>query len=113
MAGQQTTTDAAVMAQFAGRAEDVSQSLTASISSLMNNLSTLQSTWLGLGGTAFTATTQTVSEETKKLNQALLGISADINTAATNYTGSDEQQQSQMNTVNSQTSGITAGLTGV
>lgn len=113
MPGQQTTTDAAVMAQFAGRAEEVSNSLTTAINSLMNNLSTLQSTWLGRGGTAFTTTTQTVNAETTKLNQALLGISADIRTAGVNYTNADEEQGSQMNTVNSQATGITAGLTGL
>ena len=110
---QQTTTDAAVMAQFAGRAEEVSNSLTSAINSLMNNLSTLQSTWLGRGGTAFSTTTETVNVETTKLNHALLGISADIRTAGVNYVQADDEQHGQMNTVNSQATGITAGLTGI
>ena len=110
---QGTTTDSATMAQFANRATEVSASLTQMLTTLMNNLSGLEGSWRGLGGTAFAATKATVQSETTRLNTALSGIATDVGTAGTNYANADSEQQSQMSAVNNQTSGITSGLTGV
>jgi len=49
----QTKTDAALMGKTATQFDEVNQSLTSMLSLLMSELSTLNSTWKGLGAAAF------------------------------------------------------------
>lgn len=108
---QGTTTSTTQMAHFASSATEISSQLTGMLNSLMNQLASLESYWQGRGGTSFAQTKLTVQTELDRLNQALNGIAADINTAGTNYASADEEQSSQMTNVNSATTGITSSLT--
>ena len=108
---QGTTTSTTQMAHFASSATDISSQLTGMLTTLLNQLAPLEAYWQGRGGTSFAQTKATVQTELDRLNRALNGIASDINTASTNYSAADDEQQSQMSNVNSATTGITSSLT--
>ena len=109
---QGTTTSTDQMAAFANSATATASQLTGMLTSLLNQLSPLESYWQGMGGTAFAQTKATVQAELTRLNNALNGIASDIGTAGSNYAAADSEQQSTINNVNSAASGITSALTG-
>ncbi|GAB3312952.1 hypothetical protein GCM10027298_38370 [Epidermidibacterium keratini] len=80
------------------------------LTQLMNGLAPLESTWKGVGGSSFQQTKQTVESEAKKLSQALHGLGADIGLVGKVYATADSDAGQQMNTVASEASGITSGL---
>jgi len=108
---QGTTTSTTQMAHFASSATEISSQLSGMLTTLLNQLAPLEGYWTGRGGSSFAQTKATVQTELNRLNQALNGIATDVNTAGVNYSAADDEQQSQMNNVNSATTGITSSLT--
>ncbi|GHE14699.1 WXG100 family type VII secretion target [Klenkia taihuensis] len=105
-----TNADPVQMRSFATGAEQTADSIRGMLNSLMGQLSGLESTWKGRGGTSFIQVKSTVETEVNKLHAALTAMGGDIRTAANNYDTGDEEQSSAMQSVQSTTTGITAGL---
>lgn len=80
------------------------------LTTLLNQLQPLEANWLGLGGTSFGSTKLTVQTEVTRLHGALTGMASDVGTASVNYSNSDAQQGSELDSVNSNTTGITTAL---
>lgn len=85
----QTQSDSAVMAQTAAKFDHVNQSLQQMLSTLMSELSTLNSTWKGLGAAAFEQVKQQYEADLKKLNQALADTAESIRQSGTSYHSTD------------------------
>lgn len=105
-----TNADPDQMRSFAGGAEQTADSIRGMLNSLMGQLSGLESSWKGRGGTSFIQVKSTVETEVAKLHAALTAMGGDIRTAANNYDSGDEEQSGAMQTVQSATTGITSGL---
>lgn len=106
-----TSVQAGSPEQFATAAGDAGDRINGMLTQLMNGLAPLESTWKGIGGQSFQQVKATVETEAKKLSGALHGLGSDIGMVGKVYASADSDQGQQMNTVASETSGITAGLT--
>jgi WXG100 family type VII secretion target len=84
-----TQSESAVMASTAKKFDDVNQQLQSMLSTLMSELSTLQSAWKGRGATAFEQVKQQYDADLKKLNQALSETAQAIRESATGYDSTD------------------------
>jgi len=85
----QTQSDHEVMAQTAAKFDHVNQSLQQMLSTLMNELSTLNSQWKGLGAAAFEQVKQQYEADLKKLNQALADTAESIRVSGVGYHSTD------------------------
>jgi WXG100 family type VII secretion target len=92
----QTQSDSAVMAQTAAKFDHVNQSLQQMLSTLMSELSTLNSTWKGLGAAAFEQVKQQYEADLKKLNQALADTAESIRVSGVGYHSTDSDAASRL-----------------
>jgi WXG100 family type VII secretion target len=92
----QTQSDSAVMAQTAAKFDHVNQSLQQMLSTLMSELSTLNSTWKGLGAAAFEQVKQQYEADLKKLNQALSDTAESIRVSGVGYHSTDSDAASRL-----------------
>lgn len=86
----QTQAEAAVMAQTAARFDQVNQSLTSMLGTLMSQLSVLQTAWVGRGGTAFEAVKGQYQKDLSDLNAALADTAEAIKGSGAGYAATDE-----------------------
>lgn len=107
---QGTTTSTDQMGVFQTQCTDAATRISGMLTTLLNQLQGLEANWLGRGGTSFGATKLTVQNEVTRLHGALTGMAADVGTASVNYANADTEQGSSMDSVNSQTTGITTAL---
>jgi WXG100 family type VII secretion target len=84
-----TTAQAAVMESAAGKFEDSNTQLQQMLTSLLAELSALQTAWRGAGGAAFEQVKQRWEEDQRKLQQALTETADAIRTAGRGYTSTD------------------------
>jgi WXG100 family type VII secretion target len=84
------------MAQTAAKFDTVNDQLQQMLSSLMNELSTLQSSWKGLGAQAFEQVKQQYAADLKSLNQALSETAQSIRDSATGYDSTDSSSASKV-----------------
>jgi WXG100 family type VII secretion target len=87
----QTQSDSAVMAQTAAKFDHVNQSLQQMLSTLMSELSTLNSTWKGLGAAAFEQVKQQYEADLKSLNSALADTAESIRQSGHGYHSTDTE----------------------
>lgn len=107
----QTKAEIAALGQFASAAESAADSISHNLSTLLGNLSTLHSNWLGSGGNSFRATTDVVNHEMTNIHQLLTGMAQDVRTAGVHYASGDADQGREMRNIQSATTDITATLT--
>ncbi|WP_433299892.1 WXG100 family type VII secretion target [Actinoplanes sp. CA-030573] len=92
----QTRAESAVMAQTAAKFDTVNDQLQQMLSTLMNELSSLQSTWKGLGAQAFEQVKAQYAADLKSLNQALSETAESIRGSATGYDTTDTDAASKL-----------------
>lgn len=91
-----TQAESAVMASTAAKFDQVNNSLQSMLSTLMSELSTLSSTWKGLGATAFEQVKQQYAADLKSLNQALSETADSIRQSGTGYDATDSDAASRV-----------------
>jgi len=92
----QTQSDHEVMAQTAAKFDEVNNSLQSMLSTLMSELSTLSSTWKGLGATAFEQVKTQYAADLKSLNQALSETATSIRQSGAGYDATDTDAASRV-----------------
>jgi len=104
MAGQGVTTDAALMSKTAQEIDGAVDRLTSMFNNLMNELTPLQTSWMGAGGSSFQQVRERFDGDVANLNVALRSIAQAVATAGQDYTLSDDEVRTEM-----QQAGATAG----
>ncbi|MGX6605397.1 WXG100 family type VII secretion target [Micromonosporaceae bacterium Da 78-11] len=92
----QTAAESAVMASTAAKFDEVNNSLQSMLSTLMNELSALSSTWKGLGASAFEQVKVQYATDLKSLNQALGQTAESIRASGTGYDVTDTDAASRV-----------------
>lgn len=78
------------MAQTAAKFDDANRSLTGMLNTLIAELSTLQTAWVGRGGTAFETVKSQYQRDLTDLNNALADTAEAIRTSGRAYDASDD-----------------------
>ncbi len=87
---QTTQAESAVMAKTAAQFERVNGSLQSMLSTLMSELSVLQTAWVGRGGRQFEHVKTQYQQDLAKLNRALLETAEAIKSSGASYDVSDD-----------------------
>jgi len=106
MGSGRTATDSALMEQTAKKFESVDQELMTLLSSLRSRVDQLQASWVGQGGTSFTTTMNTWSEDQQKINNLLQETAELIRTSGQTYATTDTNAASRLNGVGNQNLGL-------
>jgi len=91
-----TQSESAVMATTAAKFDSVNESLQSMLSTLMNELSSLSSTWKGLGAGAFEQVKTQYAADLKALNQALSETAVSIKESGIGYDTTDTDAASKV-----------------
>jgi WXG100 family type VII secretion target len=110
MAGKGVTTDAAVMAKTAQEIDGAADRLTGMFNKLMNELTPLQSSWVGAGGSSFQGIKDRFDGDVANLNVALRSIAQAVSTAGRDYTLSDDEMRQEMQQAGASAGEITRAL---
>ncbi len=94
-----TQAQAQVMAQTAGKFEQVSQTLDSTLKRLMGELEVLRTQWKGLGGNSFEQVKQQWSTDQAALNRALTETAQAIRTSGTQYDSTDTSASDRLSGV--------------
>ncbi|MCM4079361.1 WXG100 family type VII secretion target [Actinoplanes sp. TRM88002] len=84
------------MADTAVKFDQVNEQLQTMLSTLMNELSTLSSTWKGLGAAAFEQVKVQYAQDLKSLNSALAQTAESIKQSGTGYDTTDTEAASRV-----------------
>jgi WXG100 family type VII secretion target len=84
------------MASTANKFDEVNGQLQSMLTTLMNELSTLESTWKGLGAQAFAQVKHQYAADLKKLNHALSETAASIRASGHHYDSTDAEAASKV-----------------
>jgi WXG100 family type VII secretion target len=84
------------MAKVAGEFDQVNQDLTRMLNKLMNELSVLQTAWVGSGGRAFESVKNQYQQDLAQLNKALADTAESIKTSGSGYQTSDSSAASMV-----------------
>ena len=84
------------MASTATKFDEVNSQLQSMLTTLMNELSTLESTWKGLGAHAFEQVKQQYAADLRKLNHALSETAASIRASGHHYESTDTEAASKV-----------------
>jgi len=103
-------TDIAVMNQAAKDVEGVADGLTQSLNRLMDELAPLQDQWKGSGAGSFQQVRQRFNDDMAKLNVALRSIAEAVGSAGKDYTVSDDEIRSDMESAGASAGQITTAL---
>jgi WXG100 family type VII secretion target len=106
MGSGRTATDSALMEQTAKKFESVDQELMSLLSNLRSRVDQLQASWVGAGGTSFTTTMNTWSDDQKRINDLLRETAELIRTSGQSYSTTDTNAASRLNGVGNQTLGL-------
>ena len=106
MSTGRTATDSALMEQAAKKFEAVDQELMTLLSNLRSRVDQLQASWVGAGGSSFTATMTTWGEDQKKINNLLQETAELIRTSGQSYATTDTNAASRLNGVGNQNLGL-------
>lgn len=91
-----TQAQSSVMASTANKFDEVNGQLQSMLRQLMNELSTLESTWKGLGARAFEQVKQQYAADLRKLNHALSETAASIRVSGQHYDSTDTDAASKV-----------------
>jgi WXG100 family type VII secretion target len=90
--------------------DGVADRLTATLTTLMNELTPLQSAWLGQGGASFQQVRERFDQDMAKLNHSLRSLAEAVGTSGRTYEVSDEEMRSEMQNAGATAGSITAAL---
>jgi WXG100 family type VII secretion target len=96
-------TEAATMAQAAGRVSDVNSQITTELRTLFGSVEAVRSHWTGEAAATFQQLMVRWNDDSTKLNQALAVISEQIAVSGKAYSASDD---ANMQTITSAGSGL-------
>jgi len=102
--------NAATMVKSEKDVDGVADRLTATLTSLMNELTPLQSAWVGRGGTSFQQVRERFDQDMARLNRSLRSLAEAVGSSGRNYTVSDEEMRSEMEAAGAPAGSITAAL---
>ena len=91
-----TQAESSVMASTATKFDQVNSQLQSMLTKLMQELSTLESTWKGLGAQAFEQVKQQYAADLKSLNQALSETAESIRASGQHYDSTDTDAASKV-----------------
>ncbi|MCU7724135.1 WXG100 family type VII secretion target [Actinoplanes sp. KI2] len=91
-----TQAQSSVMASTANKFDEVNHQLQTMLKQLMSELSTLESTWKGLGAQAFEQVKQQYAADLNKLNHALSETAASIRASGHHYDSTDTEAASKV-----------------
>jgi WXG100 family type VII secretion target len=91
-----TAAESSVMASTATKFDEVNSQLQSMLTTLMNELSTLESAWKGLGAQAFEQVKQQYAADLKSLNQALSETAESIRISGQQYDSTDTDAASKV-----------------
>jgi WXG100 family type VII secretion target len=100
----------ALMGQTAKEIDGSADTLTRTLSSLMNELVPLQDAFKGAGGSSFQQVKMRFEEDMGKLNAALRAIAEAVGSAGTDYTVTDQEIQHDMEQAGASAGSITQAL---
>lgn len=106
MGSGRTATDSALMEQTAKKFESVDQELMSLLSNLRSRVDQLQASWVGAGGTSFTTTMNTWSDDQKRINDLLRETAELIRSSGQSYSTTDTNAASRLNGAGNQTLGL-------
>src|SRR5258707_9724889 len=110
MAGNGVTTDAALMSKTAQDVDGAADRLTSMFNKLMNELTPLQSAWVGQSGSSFQQVRDRFDGDVAKLNVALRSIAEAVGSAGRDYTVSDDEMRAEMQHAGASAGEITQAL---
>ncbi len=84
------------MATVAAKFEQVNNDLTTMLSKLMNDLSGLQTAWVGSGGRAFESVKNQYQQDLAQLNKALADTAEAIKSSGVSYDSTDTSAASMV-----------------
>ncbi|GAA3386883.1 WXG100 family type VII secretion target [Cryptosporangium minutisporangium] len=90
--------------------DGVADRLTATLTALMNELTPLQSAWLGRGGASFQQVRERFDQDMARLNQSLRSLAEAVGTSGRTYDVSDEEMKTEMQAAGATAGSITAAL---
>ena len=99
MAGAGMRSDTTLMGAAARDVLGVAETLNGDVTTLMNNLSPLYTSWQGSGGTTFQTVRAEVEAELIRLNQALITLAEAVGSSGTDYVVTDDEMRSTMDQV--------------
>ncbi len=111
MAGNGVTTDAAVMGKTAQEIDGAVDRMTSMFNKLMDELTPLQTSWVGAGGSSFQQVRERFDGDVANLNVALRSIAAAVASAGHDYTLSDDEVRTEMQHAGASAGEITSALT--
>lgn len=91
-----TQAQAAVMAQVAGRFDDVQASLRSTLTNLLREVESVRADWQGSGGDSFQQVTAAWGNDQRRLLTALGETATAIRTAGQVYTAADDSARQRM-----------------
>jgi WXG100 family type VII secretion target len=103
-------TDTALMVKTEKDVDGVADRLTSLLTGLMNELTPLQSAWVGSGGSSFQAVRDRFDGDMGRLNAALRSIAEAVGSSGRDYSVSDEEMQSEMDRAGASAGSITQAL---
>lgn len=102
MAGQQFTMTEAEMVAFSNRISTVNSSIQGEIRRLQTVIDTITSGWKGSAATAYNNLQTQVNQDANKINQILGDIKEAIDASTRNYSASEEEQRSAIQSISAQ-----------
>ncbi len=110
MAGKGVTTDAALMAKTSQEVDGAADRLTSMFNKLMDELTPLQSAWVGAGGSSFQQVRERFDGDVATLNVALRSIAEAVASSGRDYSVGDEEMKSEMQHAGANAGEITQAL---
>ena len=102
--------NAATMVKSEKDVDDVADRLTFTLTTLMNELTPLQTAWLGQGGASFQQVRDRFDQDMGRLNQSLRSLAEAVGTSGRNYNVTDQEMKSEMEAAGATAGSITAAL---
>lgn len=104
------TTDAALMSKTAQDVDSAADRLTSMFNKLMDELTPLQTAWVGAGGSSFQQVRDRFDGDVANLNVALRSIASAVASAGHDYSLSDDEVRNEMQQAGATAGEITAAL---
>lgn len=104
------TTDAALMSKTAQDVDGAADRLTSMFNKLMEELTPLQTSWVGAGGSSFQQVRERFDGDVANLNVALRSIASAVASAGHDYSLSDDEVRNEMQQAGATAGEITAAL---
>jgi WXG100 family type VII secretion target len=103
-------TDSGLMIKAEQDVDGVADRLTSMLTSLLNELTVLQSAWVGAAGSSFQDVQERFETDMAKLNRSLRSLAEAVGSSGKDYVVSDEEMESEMKRAGASAGSITQAL---